>query len=151
MVLDLYFLCVWVLLCLWVYVFALYVFIHFHLLRSRLSLHGSGCPRTCYADQAGLSLTELGLPLPSKCWHWSHHGYLGKGIHKSHVNNSICHSDKLDNRLSHWRKRAKYDLLSLLSTVLESWRRLTAQSKEIKLCAVYEKCFSVLSSNLIGQ
>lgn len=30
-------------------------------------------------------------------------------------------------------------------------KKANSQSKEIKLCAVYEKCFSVLSSNLIGQ
>jgi hypothetical protein len=31
-------------------------------------LYNFGCPRTSSVDQAGLKLTEICLPLPSKCW-----------------------------------------------------------------------------------
>lgn len=29
-----------------------------------------GWPRTIYVEQAGLELTEFGVPLPPVCWDW---------------------------------------------------------------------------------
>jgi hypothetical protein len=40
----------------------------FWLLDITISLRSPNCPGTHSVDQAGLELTEIHLPLPSKCW-----------------------------------------------------------------------------------